>query len=88
MHFNFVQKYISQFFEHYILLIIHYPWLFISIPILLTVTLSIGLQYQQNAFIKDELSQYIPINAQAGKELQQLDELFHIDDFDPFYATR
>ncbi|KAK6100847.1 Patched family protein [Brugia pahangi] len=88
MHFNFVQKYISQFFEYYILLIIHHPWFFISIPILLTVTLSIGLQYQQNAFVKDELSQYIPINAQAGNELQQLDELFHIDDYDPFYATR
>lgn len=47
-----------------------------------------GLQYQQDAFLKDELSQYVPINAQARNELQQLDQLFHIDDLDPFYATR
>ncbi|KAL4002135.1 Patched family protein [Acanthocheilonema viteae] len=88
MHFYSVQKYISQFFEHYIMLIIRYPWLFITIPILLTLILSTGLQYQKDAFLKDELNQYIPINAQAGRELQELDELFHIDDFDPFYATR
>ncbi|VBB25800.1 unnamed protein product [Acanthocheilonema viteae] len=70
------------------MLIIRYPWLFITIPILLTLILSTGLQYQKDAFLKDELNQYIPINAQAGRELQELDELFHIDDFDPFYATR
>uniref|UniRef100_A0A0R3RNW6 Patched family protein n=1 Tax=Elaeophora elaphi TaxID=1147741 RepID=A0A0R3RNW6_9BILA len=88
MRFDFVQKYISQFFEYYIELIIRYPWLFISIPVLLTVALSTGLQYQKDVFLKDEFSQYVPINAQARRELQQLDELFHIDDFDPFYATR
>ncbi|CAG9532728.1 unnamed protein product [Cercopithifilaria johnstoni] len=88
MRFNFAQEYISQFFGYYITLIIRYPWLFISIPILLTVILSTGLQYQEDAFVKDELGQYVPINAQAGRELQQLDELFHIDDMDPFYATR
>ncbi|EJD74321.1 hypothetical protein LOAG_18350 [Loa loa] len=88
MRLAFLQRYISQFFEYYIVLIIRYPWLFISIPILLTIALSTGLKYQQDAFLKDELSQYVPINAQARRELQQLDELFHIDDLDPLYATR
>uniref|UniRef100_A0A915Q3X8 SSD domain-containing protein n=1 Tax=Setaria digitata TaxID=48799 RepID=A0A915Q3X8_9BILA len=88
MRLDFVQKRISQFFEHYIILIIRYPWPFILIPVAVTTVLCTGLQYQQDAYLKDELDQYVPIDALARRELQQLDELFHIDDLDPFYATR
>lgn len=38
--------------------------------------------------MKDELELYTPTDAQARLELRQLDELFHINDSDPFYATR
>lgn len=88
MRFDFVQKLVSRFFRHYIVLVIRCPWLFVLVPMLLTVVLSTGLRRQQQAFLKDDLDQYVPINALAREELQQLDQLFHIDDLDPFYATR
>ncbi|VDK35749.1 unnamed protein product [Gongylonema pulchrum] len=88
MRFDFIQKQIFRFFRLYILFVIRVPWLFILIPMLLTILLSAGLSYREQAFLKDDLDQYVPVNAPARKELQQLDQLFHIDDLDPFYAMR
>nr|CDJ87867.1 Patched domain containing protein [Haemonchus contortus] len=37
---------------------------------------------------QDELELYTPTDAQARVEVRELDSLFHINDSDPFYATR
>ncbi|KAK6048921.1 hypothetical protein COOONC_13574, partial [Cooperia oncophora] len=36
----------------------------------------------------DDLELYTPTDAQARVEVRELDSLFHINDSDPFYATR
>ncbi|WKY02116.1 hypothetical protein Q1695_015826 [Nippostrongylus brasiliensis] len=69
-------------------LVVFCPLPFIIIPILITAGLSTGLLWHQQAFMKDELALYTPTDAQARDEVRQLDALFHINDSDPFYATR
>ncbi|VDD85209.1 unnamed protein product [Enterobius vermicularis] len=88
MRFDCAERRFSNLFARYIRYVVAYPWPFIIPPFLLALALSTGLLRHGQAFIKDELDLYTPTDARARQEFQQLDTLFHINDSDPFYATR
>uniref|UniRef100_A0A0K0DYQ7 SSD domain-containing protein n=1 Tax=Strongyloides stercoralis TaxID=6248 RepID=A0A0K0DYQ7_STRER len=88
MRFDFVEKRFAYLFSKYSLIVVKYPYPFIIFPLLLTGFLGSGIKNHPEAFVKDDLDLYTPTDAKARSELKQLDELFHIDDHDPFYATR
>uniref|UniRef100_A0A0N5ATA6 SSD domain-containing protein n=1 Tax=Syphacia muris TaxID=451379 RepID=A0A0N5ATA6_9BILA len=88
MRFDCAEKRFSNLFARYIHYVVICPWPFIATPFVLSLILSTGLLRHGKAFIKDELDLYTPTDARARKEFQQLDTLFHINDSDPFYATR
>ncbi|KAI6201068.1 SSD domain-containing protein [Aphelenchoides besseyi] len=88
MRLDCVERFLARFFARYIRIVVLCPLPFVTIPILLTAVLSLGLSRHTKAFIKDNLDLYTPTDARARTELQQLDSLFHINDSDPFYASR
>uniref|UniRef100_A0A0N4ZGA0 SSD domain-containing protein n=1 Tax=Parastrongyloides trichosuri TaxID=131310 RepID=A0A0N4ZGA0_PARTI len=88
MRFDYIEKRFAKLFANYSLIVVKYPYPFIILPILLTIFLGSGIRNHPEAFVKDDLELYTPTDAKARSELKQLDELFHIDDHDPFYATR
>ncbi|VDM48601.1 unnamed protein product [Toxocara canis] len=88
MRLDCVQRRFSRLFARYARYLVFFPWPFIILPLIVTVTLGSGFVRHTEAFIKDELDLYTPINALARHELQQLDTLFRINDSDPFYASR
>uniref|UniRef100_A0AC34GN64 SSD domain-containing protein n=1 Tax=Panagrolaimus sp. ES5 TaxID=591445 RepID=A0AC34GN64_9BILA len=88
MRVDCIERRFASLFGFYIKIIVYQPAPFIIIPTLITAILSIGLLRHSNAFVKDELELYTPTDAKARQELDQLDVLFHINDTDPFYATR
>lgn len=88
MRFDCIEKRFAHAFGAYSGVVVRHPFPFFIIPILITAGLSTGLLRHEQAFMKDELELYTPTDAQARKELSQLDHLFHINDSDPFYATR
>lgn len=88
MRFDCVERRFSALFSSYIKVVVACPVPFIVLPVLLTAVLSTGLSRHSKAFVKDDLDLYTPTNARARRELQHLDQLFHIDDRDPFYASR
>ncbi|CAJ0596985.1 unnamed protein product [Cylicocyclus nassatus] len=88
MRIDCLEKRLSRAFAYYSGLVVLCPLPFILIPILVTIALSTGLIWHGQAFMKDELELYTPTDAQARIELRDLDAMFHINDSDPFYATR
>ncbi|PAV84529.1 hypothetical protein WR25_22041 isoform A [Diploscapter pachys] len=88
VRFDCVEKRFAKLFGNYSTIVVRYPLPFFILPILLSCGLGIGLTRHKQAFMKDELELYTPTDAQARRELKQLDTLFHINDSDPFYATR
>lgn len=88
MRIDCIERRFAALFGQYIRIVVIQPAPFIIIPVLLTTVLSVGLLRHSEAFIKDELELYTPTDAKARQELEQLDSLFHINDTDPFYATR
>ncbi|CAI5443983.1 unnamed protein product [Caenorhabditis angaria] len=88
MRFDCVERRFARAFGAYSGLVVRHPLPFFIIPILITAFLSTGLLRHEQAFMKDELELYTPTDAKARTELRQLDHLFHINDSDPFYATR
>ncbi|CAI4232299.1 unnamed protein product [Auanema sp. JU1783] len=88
MRFDCVEREFANIFGKYSGVVVRHPVPFIILPFLLTCALSTGLLNHKKAFMKDELELYTPTDAQARRELEQLDKLFHINDSDPFYATR
>ncbi|ETN74406.1 hypothetical protein NECAME_13017 [Necator americanus] len=88
MRIDCLEKRLARAFGYYSGLVVLCPLPFIVIPVLITVGLSTGLVWHGQAFMKDELELYTPTDAQARIELRDLDALFHINDSDPFYATR
>uniref|UniRef100_A0A914RVD0 SSD domain-containing protein n=1 Tax=Parascaris equorum TaxID=6256 RepID=A0A914RVD0_PAREQ len=88
MRFDCVQRRLALLFANYARFIVFFPWPFIILPSIVTVSLGSGLLRHSVAFIKDELDLYTPTDALARRELQQLDTLFHINDSDPFFASR
>lgn len=88
MRFDCVERRLALLFANYARFIVFFPWPFIILPSIVTVSLGSGLLRHSVAFIKDELDLYTPTDALARRELQQLDTLFHINDSDPFYASR
>uniref|UniRef100_A0A914D0N6 SSD domain-containing protein n=1 Tax=Acrobeloides nanus TaxID=290746 RepID=A0A914D0N6_9BILA len=88
MRLDCVERRFAQLFSNYIRLVVIQPVPFILLPILITAVLSVGLLRHSDAFVKDELELYTPTDARARDELRLLDRLFHINDTDPFYATR
>lgn len=83
-----VEQRLSRLFAVYAQHVVASPIPFIAVPVLLTGLLSTGLLRHSEAFVKDELDLYTPRDARAREELRQLDTLFHINDTDPFYASR
>ncbi|KAI6241665.1 SSD domain-containing protein [Aphelenchoides fujianensis] len=88
MRLDCVERCFARFFAKYIRVVVVCPLPFAAIPVLLTAILSLGLNKHSAAFIKDDLDLYTPTDARARTELRQLDALFHINDTDPFYASR
>nr|CDJ96696.1 Patched domain containing protein [Haemonchus contortus] len=88
MRLDCLEKRLAKAFGHYSGLVVLCPLPFIVIPIFITIGLSTGLVWHGQAFMKDELELYTPTDAQARVEVRELDSLFHINDSDPFYATR
>ncbi|EYC39095.1 hypothetical protein Y032_0676g1430 [Ancylostoma ceylanicum] len=88
MRIDCLEKRLARAFGYYSGLVVLCPLPFILIPVLITIGLSTGLVWHGQAFMKDELELYTPTDAQARIELRDLDALFHINDSDPFYATR
>ncbi|KAH7731240.1 Protein PTR-19 c [Aphelenchoides avenae] len=88
MRFECVERRLSRLFANYAHYVVAAPAPFIIIPVVLTAFLSTGLLRHSEAFVKDELDLYTPRDARAREELKQLDVLFHINDTDPFYASR
>ncbi|KAK6745211.1 hypothetical protein RB195_011745 [Necator americanus] len=88
MRIDCLEKRLARAFGYYSGLVVLCPLPFIVIPVLITIGLSTGLVWHGQAFMKDELELYTPTDAQARIELRDLDALFHINDSDPFYATR
>uniref|UniRef100_A0A0N5BAG7 SSD domain-containing protein n=1 Tax=Strongyloides papillosus TaxID=174720 RepID=A0A0N5BAG7_STREA len=88
MRFDYIEKRFANLFSKYSLIVVKYPYLFIIFPLILTGLLGSGIKNHPEAFVKDDLDLYTPTDAKARSELKQLDDLFHIDDHDPFYATR
>ena len=88
MRLDCVERRFAQLFSDYIRLVVIQPVPFILLPLILTAVLSVGLLRHSHAFIKDELELYTPTDARARDEHRLLDKLFHINDTDPFYATR
>ncbi|TKR57948.1 hypothetical protein L596_030585 [Steinernema carpocapsae] len=88
MRIDCVERRFALLFAHYGRYVVKCPYPFIIIPVLLAAGLSCGLLRHSEAFMKDELDLYTPTDAKARAELKQLDDLFHINDTDPFYATR
>ncbi|CAI2348599.1 unnamed protein product [Caenorhabditis sp. 36 PRJEB53466] len=88
MRFDCIERRFAHAFGAYSGVVVRCPLPFFIIPIIVTTILSTGLVRHEQAFMKDELELYTPTDAQARKELDQLDTLFHINDSDPFYATR
>uniref|UniRef100_A0A1I7XJA6 Patched family protein n=1 Tax=Heterorhabditis bacteriophora TaxID=37862 RepID=A0A1I7XJA6_HETBA len=88
MRIDCVEKRFALVFAKYSTIVVRCPLPFIIVPVVITSVLSTGLIWHNQAFMKDELELYTPTDAQARYELQQLDHLFHINDSDPFYATR
>ncbi|CAB3402413.1 unnamed protein product [Caenorhabditis bovis] len=88
MRFDCIERRFAHAFGLYSGVVVRHPLPFLIVPLIITLALSTGLTRHEQAFMKDELELYTPTDAQARKELQQLDELFHINDSDPFYATR
>ncbi|KAK0418715.1 hypothetical protein QR680_013732 [Steinernema hermaphroditum] len=88
MRIDCVERRFALLFAHYVRYVVACPYPFIVVPFLLTLVLSSGLLRHSEAFMKDELELYTPTDAKARDELRHLDDLFHINDTDPFYATR
>lgn len=88
MRFDCIERRVANLFGHHARVVVRHPWPFIVIPILVSITLSVGFIRHSGAFIKDELELYTPTDAPAHAEYRQLDRLFHINDSDPFYSTR
>lgn len=88
MRLDCIERRFASLFGSYIKLVVIQPAPFIIIPVLISLVLSTGLLKHSDAFVKDELELYTPTDAKARQELDQLDKLFHINDTDPFYATR
>ena len=88
MRVDCIERRFASLFGSYIKIIVYQPAPFIIIPTILTAILSVGLLRHSKAFVKDELELYTPTDAKARHELDHLDVLFHINDTDPFYATR
>ncbi|UMM22698.1 hypothetical protein L5515_003785 [Caenorhabditis briggsae] len=88
MRFDCIERRFAHAFGAYSGVVVRHPFPFFIVPILITAALTTGLFRHEQAFMKDELELYTPTDAQARKELDQLDRLFHINDSDPFYATR
>ncbi|VDK49390.1 unnamed protein product [Anisakis simplex] len=83
-----VEKRFTRFFSEYARYVLLFPWPFMIVPLITTVLLSLGLSRYPQAFLKDQIDLYIPMNTVAHYEFRQLDSLFHINDSDPFYAIR
>lgn len=88
MRFDCVERRFSRLFSSYILAVKNNSIPFLVLPVILTLILSVGLKKHQEAFVKDELELYTPIDARARIELQNLNRLFYINDSDSFYAIR
>lgn len=88
MRLDCLERRLAKAFGHYSGLVVLCPLPFILIPVFVTIGLSTGLVWHGQAFMKDEIDLYTPTDAQARVEVRQLDALFHINDSDPFYATR
>ncbi|CAJ0581174.1 unnamed protein product, partial [Mesorhabditis spiculigera] len=88
MRIDCVERRFAAVFADYASIVVKCPWPFVIIPVIITISLSTGLLRHKQAFMKDELELYTPTDAKARDELAQLDQLFHINDSDPFYATR
>jgi hypothetical protein len=88
MRFDCIERRFATLFGNYARVVCHQPWPFIVIPVLLTAILVTGFRRHTAAFLKDELDLYTPTNAPARDEHRQLDQLFHINDSDAYYATR
>ncbi|CAD5220789.1 unnamed protein product [Bursaphelenchus xylophilus] len=88
MRFDCVERRFSRLFSRYILVVNRNPLPFLVIPFCLTLFLGVGLNRHTQAFVKDELDLYTPTGAMSRSEFKQLDRLFHINDTDPFYASR
>lgn len=85
---HFLERTLRRLFVPHGQLLVARPWPFLVVPLLLSALLSLGLLGFPAAMMKDELALYTSTNAQAQRELAELDRLFHINDTDPFYASR
>ncbi|VDM51870.1 unnamed protein product [Angiostrongylus costaricensis] len=88
MRADVAERLLARAFGYYSGVVIACPLPFIITPVLVTIGLSTGLQWYTQALVKDEIDLYTPTNARVRAEIKQLDALFHINDTDPFYATR
>uniref|UniRef100_A0A915E629 Uncharacterized protein n=1 Tax=Ditylenchus dipsaci TaxID=166011 RepID=A0A915E629_9BILA len=88
MRFAFVERLFARFFASYIGYVIACPVPFFVLTLVLSGFLSCGLLKHSEAFIKDDLQLYTPTDAKARKELMELENMFYINDSDPYYATR
>ncbi|CAJ0943304.1 unnamed protein product, partial [Mesorhabditis belari] len=88
MRIDCIERRFAVLFSEYASIVVRWPLFFVLIPMMVTAALSTGLLRHKQAFMKDELELYTPTDAKARDELAQLDQLFHINDSDPFYATR
>ncbi|GMR41816.1 hypothetical protein PMAYCL1PPCAC_12011 [Pristionchus mayeri] len=88
MRIDWVERRFAALFADYSGIVVSKPIPFILFPLIITSLLATGLLHHGQAFMKDELELYTPTDAMARQELNQLDQLFHINDSDPFYATR